>query len=142
MQNVLITGYTGCVGRNLIAYNSKGNEFTQLLMSRIKMSSRKSISNSFKSVDAVVPLARKAHDLKGSSQVSDYYKVNYELTTELYDAFISSEAKKFIFVSSVKAAADSLECILSEDYSPDPKTHYGKSKLQAEQYIQNQLLPK
>ena len=85
-----------------------------------------------------LPLAGKAHDLKKVSDPQAYYQVNYELTKKLYDAFLASDAKKFIFVSSVKAAADSVDGILTEDTPPDPKTDYGKSKLMAEQYIQSQ----
>ncbi|MFD2145296.1 NAD-dependent epimerase/dehydratase family protein [Mucilaginibacter antarcticus] len=46
-----------------------------------------------------------------------------------------------MFVSSVKAAADHIDYTLTEEVIPNPQTHYGKSKLLAEQYIQNQSLP-
>jgi nucleoside-diphosphate-sugar epimerase len=86
-------------------------------------------------------LAGKAHDLKKVSAPEEYYQVNFELTKKLYDAFLNSEASKFIFISSVKASADQVTYILKESDSPDPKTHYGKSKLMAEEYIQAQPLP-
>ena len=41
----------------------------------------------------------------------------------------------------MKAAADSIEMTLTEDYDPNPTTHYGKSKLFAEQYILNKTIP-
>jgi UDP-glucose 4-epimerase len=37
---------------------------------------------------------------------SDYYESNFELTKQLFDAFLNSEASVFIFMSTVKAAAD------------------------------------
>ena len=52
-----------------------------------------------------------------------------------------SDAKVFIFLSSVKAVADNLECELTEEYTPNPITHYGKSKLLAEQYILSKQIP-
>jgi nucleoside-diphosphate-sugar epimerase len=62
------------------------------------------------------------------------------LTKQLYDAFLKSEAKKFIFISSVKASADSVEGVFTEEVEPKPLTHYGKSKLMAEEYILSQPL--
>jgi nucleoside-diphosphate-sugar epimerase len=91
--------------------------------------------------DIVVHLAGKAHDLKNTSNASEYYTVNTDLTIELFDAFLSSDAKVFITLSSVKAIADTLESALTEDHLPNPITHYGKSKLLAEQYILSKSIP-
>ena len=44
-------------------------------------------------------------------------------------------------LSSVKAVADNLVGVLSEDRKPSPKTHYGKSKLYAERYILSKKIP-
>ena len=38
-------------------------------------------------------------------------------------------------LSSVKAVAENVIGILNENCEPNPKTHYGKSKLFAESYI-------
>jgi nucleoside-diphosphate-sugar epimerase len=91
--------------------------------------------------DIVIHLAGKAHDLKKVSKPKDYYEANFELTKQLFDAFIVSEASIFIFMSTVKAVADEVKGILSEDEIPDPKTHYGIAKQQAEQYILNKEVP-
>jgi hypothetical protein len=45
------------------------------------------------------------------------------LTKQLFDAFLNSEASVFIFMSTVKAVADMVEGILTEDTIPNPKTH-------------------
>jgi nucleoside-diphosphate-sugar epimerase len=37
--------------------------------------------------DAIIHLAGKAHDLKGFNP-SDYYRINFELTKQLFDAFL------------------------------------------------------
>lgn len=133
---VLLTGATGFVGSNLIPYlNNFGFEARSL--------SREDLSSflSFNASQAIVHLAGKAHDLKKTSNSEEYYQVNFELTKKLYDAFLKSEAKKFIFISSVKASADVVDGVLTEDNIPNPITDYGKSKLMAEQYIQSQSLP-
>ena len=44
-------------------------------------------------------------------------------------------------LSSVKAVADSVVGSLTEDCEPNPKTHYGKSKLLAELYILSKNIP-
>jgi nucleoside-diphosphate-sugar epimerase len=91
--------------------------------------------------DAIIHLAGKAHDLKKVSNPTDYYESNFELTKQLYDSFLISTASVFIFMSTVKAVADIVHGTLTEDVVPDPKTHYGIAKRQAEQYILSQPLP-
>jgi len=132
-----ITGASGFVGQNLTAYLKK-------LAITIKLLNRNDLSGEvhFNAVDAIVHLAGKAHDLKKNSNPEEYYEVNFELTKKIYDAFLNSDAKKFIFISSVKASADIVDGVLTEDNIPNPITDYGKSKLMAEQYIQSQALPK
>lgn len=136
-MNVIITGASGFVGMNLLPY-LKALNFQLNVLNREDL---QDIVLDRLNVDAVVHLAGKAHDLKKTSSPEEYYEVNFELTKKLYNAFLKSDAKKFIFVSSVKAAADNVEEVLSEEYVPRPQTHYGKSKLMAEEYIQAQPLP-
>jgi len=135
-QYISITGATGFVGKNLVSYLNSENILTHSV-SRAELARIISFENS----ETIIHLAGKAHDLKKTSNADEYYQVNFELTKKLYDAFLRSDAKKFIFVSSVKAAADVVEDILDEHTKPNPQTHYGKSKLMAEEYIQNQPLP-
>jgi nucleoside-diphosphate-sugar epimerase len=59
----------------------------------------------------------------------------------VFDQFLQSSSKVFIFMSSVKAAKDAVQGILSEDVMPDPVTVYGKSKLAAEEYILSKEIP-
>jgi nucleoside-diphosphate-sugar epimerase len=131
-----ITGSTGFVGKNLLNYLS---ELDVCLLTRRILSNLD--ESTFTNIDTIIHLAGKAHDLKKSSDPQEYYQVNFQLTKRLYDAFLKSNARKFIFASSVKAAADSVNGILTEDDNPNPETDYGKSKLMAEQYIQSQPLP-
>jgi len=89
----------------------------------------------------VIHLAGKAHDLKNTISSGEYYEVNTELTKKVFDAFLASQAKVFITLSSVKAVADQVEGELTEQTHPNPITHYGKSKLLAEQYIFSKEIP-
>ena len=91
--------------------------------------------------DIVLHFDGMAHDLKKVSISDEYYKVNTELTQKVFDAFLASEAKVFIVLSSVKAVADEFNGELTEEHLPSPITHYGKSKLLAEQYIFSKQIP-
>jgi nucleoside-diphosphate-sugar epimerase len=91
--------------------------------------------------EIVIHLAGKAHDLKNTAKSQEYYEVNTELTKKVFDAFLVSDAKVFIALSSVKAAADEVQGELTEDHCPNPITHYGRSKLLAEQYIFSKEIP-
>lgn len=135
-MRILITGSSGFIGQNLLKYL---DHFYCQPLNREEL--RTASADLFKNDDVIVHLAGKAHDLKKSLSPQQYYEVNYELTRKLYDAFLSSNAKKFVFISSVKAVADSVEGVLNEEAIPDPQTDYGKSKLMAERYIQSQRLP-
>jgi nucleoside-diphosphate-sugar epimerase len=132
VKSIFITGSTGFVGKNLIQYfNSKFEIFNYLKNTKIKINQ-----------DVVLHIAGKAHDLKNTSTIQDYYIVNTELTKKVFDIFLESDAKVFITLSSVKAVADKIDIELTEEYPPHPITHYGKSKLLAEQYILSKIIPK
>lgn len=129
-KTVFITGASGFVGSNIM---SKLTEFNFRQFDRnMKI---------FINEEIVLHLAGKAHDLKRTSNSNEYYKVNTELTQKVFDAFLKSDAKVFITISSVKAIADKIDNLLLEDHLPNPITHYGKSKLLAEQYILSKKLP-
>jgi len=122
---IYLTGASGFVGKSVLNYFG-GN--------RVNVSKR---GDEFKieSSSVVIHLSGKAHDLKNTSSPDEYYQVNTELTKKVFDEFLASEAKVFITLSSVKAVADEVEFLLTEDHIPNPITHYGKSKQLAEQYI-------
>ena len=91
-------------------------------------------------VDAIVHLAGKAHDTKNRSEAQVYFDVNTRLTQKIFDYFLQSDARTFIFFSSVKAAADSVPGdVLTEEVVPAPVGPYGESKIRAEEYILNKL---
>jgi len=130
-----LTGATGFVGTNLQAYLNSSNEV-------LPICARYNSNQTFDlNADAIIHLAGKAHDFKKVSNPQEYYEANFELTKQVFDSFLLSEASIFIFMSSVKAVADQMKGILTEENSPNPKTHYGISKLKAENYILDQKLP-
>ncbi|HEY9533795.1 MAG TPA: NAD-dependent epimerase/dehydratase family protein [Mucilaginibacter sp.] len=138
-MNLFITGSSGFVGKNLTEYLS---EKAYVIITPTRDDLKHINKENFKNVNEVIHLAGKAHDLKNTNNFDEYYETNFQLTKSIYQVFLNSSATKFIFISSVKAAADSANGILTEEITPDPKTDYGKSKLMAGQYIQSQPLPK
>lgn len=91
-------------------------------------------------VDAIVHLAGKAHDTKNESLAQDYFEINVGLTKKIFEHFLQSDAKIFVFFSSVKAAKDSTEGkVLKENVVPDPLGPYGESKIKAEEYLLSKL---
>lgn len=141
-MKILITGVHGFVGSNLVAYLSKENEIYGLdIIDPEKTGVVKTFSwddlekGLVPDIDAIVHLAGKAHDTKNQAAADVYFKVNTGLTQKIYDYFLKSSAKKFVFFSTAKAAADKVDGILTEDVAPAPVGPYGESKIKAEEYI-------
>jgi len=135
-MKIAITGPSGFVGQNLSIYMAN---YQLKMLSRIQL--QQFGPNDLLNIDACVHLAGKAHDLKKISNPEEYYQINTELTKDVFDAFLASDAKVFITLSSVKAVADETQGELTEDHIPNPISHYGKSKLLAEQYILSKEIP-
>ncbi|MDR0412610.1 MAG: NAD-dependent epimerase/dehydratase family protein [Dysgonamonadaceae bacterium] len=142
-MNLLITGIHGFVGSNLVSAFKKSHKIYGLdIISPEKEGVIKTFSwndiNDLPEVDTIIHLAGKAHDTKNRAEAQVYFDINLGLTEIIFDYFLQSSAKRFIFFSSVKAAADSVEGdYLTEDIVPKPVGPYGESKIAAEKYIQS-----
>lgn len=145
MDRILITGSSGFVGSNLKPYlTDKGYQ-----VSGISRSPAGSEDLSYKQLNkaniagskAIIHLAGLAHDVKNTSLESDYYDVNTRLTETVFLQFLESDCPIFIYLSSVKAVADSLDELVTEHTVPRPQAAYGKSKLAAENAILSRTLP-
>ena len=109
-----MTGSHGFVGTNLVESLSSEHEIIQWDVRS---------DGELPDCDAVIHLAGKAHDTRSfgrlrNRQIEEYFKVNTELTKRIFDRFLESGAKKFIFFSSIKAK--------------DGDTPYARSKYLAE----------
>lgn len=146
-MNVLITGVNGFVGTNLLQllkdkfclYGLDIVEKYDFIIQTFSWLDIEPTSFPFQTLpqfDAIIHLAGKAHDTKNQSAAQSYFDINTGLTQKIFDFFLESSAKKFIFFSSVKAAADSVVGdVLTEDVIPTPVGPYGESKIKAEEYI-------
>ena len=143
-MKILITGAHGFVGSNLVEALKKEHTLYGLdIVNPLKDGIRYTFSWNYldkedgvPEVDAIIHLAGKAHDTKNEAAAETYFKVNRDLTIEIFDYFCAHPAiKKFVFFSTAKAAADKVESILTEDVVPSPVGPYGESKIAAENYI-------
>ena len=136
-MNILITGIHGFVGQNLMPYlEAKGHTIYGLGRTGDYVWNDLE-SGHLPHVDAIIHLAGKAHDTKNQTEADVYFKVNRDLTMKVFSYFLNhQDIKKFIFFSSVKAAADQVVGeILTEDVTPTPKGPYGESKAEAEKQL-------
>lgn len=149
-MNILITGIHGFVGGNLVVALKGHHALYGLDIVApqkdgiVKTFSWKDIKSTFcqqlSGFDVIIHLAGKAHDTKNQSVAQEYFDINTGLTQNIFDFFLKSSAKKFIFFSSVKAVADSVVGnMLTEEVIPTPKGPYGESKIKAEEYILSKL---
>ena len=151
-MNILITGIHGFVGSNLVVALKRHHSLYGLDIVApkkegvVKTFAWKDIETTsfpmqqLPKFDAIIHLAGKAHDTKNQSASQVYFDINTGLTQKIFDFFLEFSAKKFIFFSSVKAAADSVVGdMLTEDVIPTPVGPYGESKIAAEEYILSKL---
>ena len=130
MGTIFLTGSTGFVGKKILNF-----------LSFYKFKNYYRGDSVYIKENVVINLAGKAHDLKNVLAPDEYYSVNTDLTKEVFNAFLASDAKVFITLSSVKAVADEVNEELKEEHIANPITHYGKSKFLAEQYILSKEIP-
>lgn len=145
-MNVIITGIKGFVGSNLSHFlQQHGHAVTGVSRDAAPvvgeaMLSWETLLQQGALANAWVHLAGKAHDTRNTSAADEYFRINTDLTKNLFDRFLQSEAQTFIYFSSVKAVADTVPGVLTETWNGDPRTPYGQSKLKAEEYLLQQPL--
>ena len=133
-MKIIITGASGFVGKNLTRlFNREDCEVVPLSVR--KEDWRLPVGT------AIIHLAGIEKDTGSTSNNEEYFQVNSYLTEKIFQQFLASDIKDFIFISSIKAAADSSDYIVTEKDNANPISPYGKSKLLAEELISNYKLP-
>lgn len=149
MNNILITGATGFVGRSLVpalvrsGYGvlcavSKETDLLQapqVLIDRLeKMTDWTPVLHK---VDVVIHLAAKVHVMKGDVSLEEFCRVNSEATKRLAEQAAQCGVKRFIYMSSIKVNGEfTVEgAPFTEDNGVVIEDPYGQSKLIAEQNL-------
>ena len=140
-NNILIIGGSGFIGGYLskelsdcgfnvtILDNVDNNDFPFIQVDIKNPNQLNKINQSF---DLLIHLAAEHQD--NIQPVSRYYDTNVEGTRNIIQFCDSNNIKNFIFFSTQAVYGDSKEKYSEED-SPNPSNHYGKSKYLAEKLL-------
>jgi len=93
-------------------------------------------------VDTVVHLAGRAHVTSEKANMEteeSYLRINSEGTIALARQSVAAGVKHFIFLSSCHAVRAQSDEIVTKDTKPHPVSAYGRSKLEAEKAIEEEL---
>ena len=145
---IALTGATGFIGQCLLRELPKRGYRLRVLLRRpsvVPMDAASAVvgdlarpqnmAAALADVDAVIHSAGLAHAMSGLPE-DDYRMLNTEATIGLARAAQRAGAKRFVFLSSVRAQAGATaDHILTEDLAPQPTDAYGRSKLAAEQSL-------
>jgi len=140
-----LTGSTGFIGRHLLRDLPKRGHRLRVLLRRpaaapIDAASAvigdlkrpQNMAAALEGVDAVIHSAGIAAGMSGVPE-DDYRALNTEATIELARAARRAGARRFVFLSSIRAqCGPTADGVLTEAMEPAPTDAYGKSKLAAE----------
>lgn len=143
---VALTGATGFVGRALLADLRANGYRVRALLRRPAGEAREAdsavigdltrpvnMARALEGVDVVLHSAALAHAMSGRPE-DDYRSANTQATVVLAEAARRAGARRFVFLSSVRAqTGPTASGVVDESRSPAPTDAYGRSKLAAEQ---------
>lgn len=132
MKNILITGADSYIGTSFENYMADwADDYSVETVDMIDGSWRQ---KDFSKYDAVVHVAGIAHRKETAVNADLYYKVNRDLAVEVAKKAKSDGVRQFVFLSSMSVYGTD-EGEITPDTAPNPKSNYGKSKLQAEEAL-------
>ena len=133
MKNILITGAGSYIGQSFAQY------IAAHCSEKYRVSTVDTIGNDWKNTDfsqydCVFHVAGIAHRKETAENAPLYYTVNRDLAVQIAQAAKAAGVKQFVFLSSMSVYG--LETgHITRATQPAPKSHYGKSKLEAEQLL-------
>lgn len=132
MKKILITGAGSYIGTSFEKYMEKfGNDYSVDTVDMIGDSWK---SKSFSGYDSVFHVAGIAHQKETLENAHLYYEVNRNLAIATAKKAKREGVKQFILLSSMSVYGMETG-VITKKTIPHPKSHYGKSKLQADEKI-------
>ncbi len=133
MKKILITGANSYIGTSFERYinDNFANEYSIDTVDMLDGSWRE---KDFSGYDVIFHVAGIAHQKETLENEHLYYSVNRDLAVEAAAKAKSDGVGQFIFLSSMSVYGKE-SGVITKDTSPAPKSHYGKSKLEAEEGI-------
>src|SRR5690625_295313 len=135
MKHILITGVNSYVGNSLADWLAKWPQ--KYHVEKISLRDTLWKERDFSSYDVVVHVAGIAHVSTDPKMEELYYRVNRDLTIEVAKKAKKENVKQFIFMSSiiVYGKKSTENGVINERTVPIPDNFYGKSKLEAEEKL-------
>lgn len=138
MKKILITGAGSYIGDSVVRYLNNWKD--QYMVNTVDMTNADWQTISFAEYDTVFHVAGIAHVKETKENESLYYRVNRDLTVQVAQKAKSDGVSQFIFMSSMSVyGLDS--GVITKNTTPRPQTNYGRSKLQAEEKIEQMQEP-
>lgn len=131
MKKILITGADSYIGGSLERFLSGSRDYSLSVLDMTKDSWQ---AADFSGYDAVFHVAGIVHTKEKRQNRGLYYKVNRDLAMKTAEKAKASGVGQFIFLSSMSIYGKN-EGIITKETLPAPDTHYGRSKLLAEQRL-------
>ena len=133
MKKILITGANSYIGTSFEKY-ANDNFADQYQVDTIDMIGGTWREKSFKGYDVIFHVAGIAHQKETKENAHLYYEINRDLAVDVAKKAKTDGIKQFIFLSSMSVYGMDTG-VITKDTKTNPKTNYGKSKLEAEQKI-------
>ncbi len=132
-MKILVFGSSGFLGNVISNFFAGEHEV-------VKADLRRGIDKLDLNVDIIINCIGKTSDSNDSS-FSSYYSANVDTVKQVFDYFLKSNATKFIHFSSIAAIEElSSNVVLNEESPSNSKSHYGKSKREAEVFLLSQTV--
>jgi len=132
MKRILITGANSYIGTSFEKWLQQyPNQYS---VDTVETRNEEWKKKDFSGYDVVFHVAGIAHVKETKKNQQLYYKVNRDLTFEIAKKAKDSGIRQFIFLSSMSVYGIK-SGIINKSTPLDPKSNYGKSKLQAEELI-------
>lgn len=133
MKKILITGANSYIGTSFEKYIND-NYSDDYQVDTVDMIDGSWRQKSFAGYDVVYHVAGIAHQKETKENAYLYYEINRDLAIDVAKKAKEDGVNQFIFLSSMSVYGMNTG-IITKDTKPNPKTNYGKSKLQAEEKV-------